>query len=852
MASEPPEDAIDNFVSFTSTTREQAIGFLKAHSLDSQRAINAYFEDPTGPHPKVIETPKDLTLGKSPDKGMDIDRPLLQQTPGFYNDNSGTPIGFGQQDHTPSVPPTAPPSRPPSRTNMIDATQPPGYDNATAQPAQRNIGELRHTSEDWWNWWVDKVPRADTHPSYGEGKSVSGNNMSLAQREEQDLQQAVAMSLNQGMGQQETGVTNKQAQSGSTTRDDYDSGAWAMTLFNATSQEVMTGPDPEDRKRVMDQPAFIRPTNNNLYLGGLLTILHGIPLAREAFMLRKKVLFDYGQDSQWWNGQPINLPKIVTVHDGHSADNDWDDIIYETQRLMAFLDSTERAYGSSDALANLKALNDGSSDSEEVISRFLESWHRAALRADPENPLSTIFMSHAYKRTPFDGMEGDEPIEKDMFVFGPQVEQEHGQTLYDVLDTAMWSDQPGQELDDVWLEHVGEILVMKLDSFENSKSLNVEAPVVFYPDRYLSSCREIALDFRARRLEVMAEIQDLEKQISTWTWPRKPCGNLTVKELFEQTAEAVPVVMRGHVARNDPSWTTERKEKLVRDLKYRAGKVQSKLDGLETKKQEVLEKMRSYSKFLTEPSDSPNSPPTHKYTLRGVCTQPHVTYILKRNETTSSGDAMKVDEGSNGQEQWWRISYSAEDGQTRQAEKPGSKGKQPASRNGDFMGYTVRRVEESEALDAAREEWRTVLLVYASESAMGAKAGPAPMQLQGFVRKDNAEFTTECEQSTANAGDTHMSDSSGKDNSMSTQYPSSQERDRDRNVNVFDYEVSDFDSERGSGKEMQEKSQTSLLSASKNKASREATVSRALDDDSVWNSGDEDQEMVDHVEDAKS
>lgn len=32
MASEPPEDAIANFVSFTSTTREQAISFLKVQN----------------------------------------------------------------------------------------------------------------------------------------------------------------------------------------------------------------------------------------------------------------------------------------------------------------------------------------------------------------------------------------------------------------------------------------------------------------------------------------------------------------------------------------------------------------------------------------------------------------------------------------------------------------------------------------------------------------------------------------------------------------------------------------------------------------------------------------------------
>lgn len=53
------------------------------------------------------------------------------------------PLGFGydQQDHGPRVPATAPPSRPPSRTNMIDASQPPDYEKATAQPSQGNTGQ---------------------------------------------------------------------------------------------------------------------------------------------------------------------------------------------------------------------------------------------------------------------------------------------------------------------------------------------------------------------------------------------------------------------------------------------------------------------------------------------------------------------------------------------------------------------------------------------------------------------------------------------------------------------------------------------------------------------------------------
>lgn len=120
------------------------------------------------------------------------------------------------------------------------------------------------------------------------------------------------------------------------------------------------------------------------------------------------------------------------------------------------------------------------------------------------------------------------------------------------------------------------------------------------------------------------------------------------------------------------------------------------------------------------------------------------------------------------------------------------------------------------------------------------------------MRKDNEQFTTECEENTTNAQDAQMTDSSGNNNSTSVQYSSSQERERGQNVNVFDYEVSDFDSERGSGKEMQEKPRTSLLGANTSQSNSQPAVSRALDDDNEWNAVDEDAEMVDHVETARS
>jgi hypothetical protein len=539
-----------------------------------------------------------------------------------------------------------------------------------------------------------------------------------------------------GSGKQETGVTTKSdAHFGKATRDHYDEGAWAMTLFNTSSEEVVISPDPEDRKRVEGEPAFIRPTQDHLYLGGLLTILHEIPLAREALLLRNKVLFDYGHDPQWWNGQAINLPKIVTVHESHEADNDWEDIIHEAQRLMAFLDSTQRAFGSSDALANLKHVTSYSSDSEEVVARFLEKWRDAAIRADPDNPLATIFMSHAYKNSPFEVDEGGAPIEKELFTFSPMVEPDHGQTLYDVLDTAIWADSPGEELDDVWLETVGEVVLMKLDAPDSSKSVDVKIPSVFYPDRYLSSCREISRDFRAKRLKVQEEIDNLEQVVRRLTHPRSPGGSLTRKDILEKAAAAVPIMLAKDVAWGDdsmsPEMANEKAERLVRDLKAASVKLETKLKELEDRKQTALEAMRSYSKSLTEPSQAPGEPPLHKYTLRGVCTEPHVTYVLRAGDTTTSGD---IDNENVGATQWWRISFSTEDGRTRQAAKREAQGNQSASSNGDVVGYTAHRVREVEVLRAAREEYRSVLLVYANDNAVNAKVEAAPHSLR--VRSD--------------------------------------------------------------------------------------------------------------------
>lgn len=162
---------------------------------------------------------------------------------------------------------------------------------------------------------------------------------------------------------------------------------------------------------------------------------------------------------------------------------------------------------------------------------------------------------------------------------------------------------------------------------------------------------------------------------------------------------------------------------------------------LNAKKQSAIQALRSYSKTLTEAPEAPGEPPLHRYTLRGVCTEPHVTYVLTRADVNGSQHLMDIDgEQDNISDQWWRISYSTEDGNARQAAKRKSQGNSAATQNGDVIGYTTRKVREIEVLRAAREEWRSVLLVYASDAAVNAQFEPAPPQLQ--VRRTFASIQT--------------------------------------------------------------------------------------------------------------
>lgn len=137
----------------------------------------------------------------------------------------------------------------------------------------------------------------------------------------------------------------------------------------------------------------------------------------------------------------------------------------------------------------------------------------------------------------------------------------------------------------------------------------------------------------------------------------------------------------------------------------------------------MIDALRNHCKLFTEPSPDSAKSPHHEYTLRGVCTEPHVTYILRRCAAEAS---------ISNEWQWWRISFSTDDAKARQVEREAhqSNERRAAPANADVIGYTARKVREVEVLHAAREQSKSVVLVYASKNALNIQEGSVPPQLQ--------------------------------------------------------------------------------------------------------------------------
>lgn len=362
---------------------------------------------------------------------------------------------------------------------------------------------------------------------------------------------AISMSESQTLPGQETGTVDYDKQTFSpATREHYEPDEWAAVYPAAQIQEILLNSEPNDRKRQPNTPAFFKTPSTGHRLSALIKILHAIPMAREALLNRTQMLQDYGHEKDWWDGTPVKVLRIVDLDaDGRKVNAD--DIIYEAQRLMAFLDETDRAYGSTNVLAGVEGI--GLQDDSKA-SNFLSVWQAATARFG--SPLANIFVSVGTKLNPNDPEDARSENFPHLSVIVDNETSGKGLTLYEALDHILWVD--AKEDDEIFLEKVGDVFTLEVkNQVENVLGLGIEIPPIWYADRYLSSHSQEAKDMLARKAAVTTQLQDKENlKIGISKFQKPGCGvQVDVAKLLAKATAYFERKKAYHDATKEPSLT---------------------------------------------------------------------------------------------------------------------------------------------------------------------------------------------------------------------------------------------------------------------------------------------------------
>lgn len=323
------------------------------------------------------------------------------------------------------------------------------------------------------------------------------------------MEQALALSMSHTVPGQESGVTDGHfPYFGPARREDYDSN-WTMTATGSRTKEIMLNPEPIDRKRERNVPAFLKPTPQAYRLAALLKILQTIAISREALLCRAKLLPDFGWEVEWWDGTAIRLPKVFVLSQP-SYFNDREEIIHETQRLVAFLEETDRAYGSIDVLAHMDGLR--GKENASILPAFLDQWRELVEHFAPNLPLADVCRS-VLKKENFEKPEEDEDYR--ISVLDLRVDEaiaDKGQTLYEAIDDTLWPDPKQNIFDKVYFDKVADVFIMDVARLsETGSGLGIKVPPVWYSDRYLRSSNQQVQEMQAVKAAVRKEIDQIEE-----------------------------------------------------------------------------------------------------------------------------------------------------------------------------------------------------------------------------------------------------------------------------------------------------------------------------------------------------
>lgn len=559
------------------------------------------------------------------------------------------------------------------------------------------------------------------------------------ENEDEQLKQAMAASLNDVPGQ-ENGTIGGGQHFGPAQRAHYNPSQWGMVPI-ASSREFVDHPPPQKRRRRPGEPAFLRGSPETGYNAPLLTIYHSIPLAREALIFPPLQVLEYGHNPEWWSGASDENSKSLSMQESSPGAEDRKKFSAEIQCLMAFLDNTNRAYGSVEALSELRFYQ--YFQAETPYTKLAEAWQTAAMEESPNQPLTQIFTSIAAQGPE---IRGASPEEKELLQIEAAVREAQSQT--EILDKIFWNDVSTHPIGDVWMERFGHVVTLRILNDESGASkLGITPTEVWYVDRYTPALREKMFEMRQRRHTLLKDIENLNKtqhKIAEMPGVKANTSRVNIRTALEAAKELMPLAvddtLRAQTNLIEVSDKTDAAQ-IQKSIDHLLGEIDGKVKAIKQRKSELNAQIKVIMSDLTDPNTS-TIPLREKFVLQGVSTKPNVTYVRKFNR-----DLIGMDDNEDEPHeawQWWRTAWDEPPNQQSIPSDSHTNGFIDQSNDmDDSVPFSVSRVSVEEVLEAAKNEHRTAILIYANETAMTFAPSPLPSSLRKFVEQDNRAFEDE-------------------------------------------------------------------------------------------------------------
>jgi hypothetical protein len=553
--------------------------------------------------------------------------------------------------------------------------------------------------------------------------------------------------------QQETGLTGPSEpapiQFGPANRESYNTADWAMVPTGPANKETSVDvPLASKRKREPGAPAMLvvgNTQNHDHRLGGLVTIMHEIPIARNVLLNIGDLSATYNYNKNWWKGEEILSPELSARMQTDGSLNDSNDVGFqeEIHRLMAFLDSTERGHGSIVVLADY--MQSHGPGREKLFYEMLGQRHMETIRPIMQVASLALFYGDTLEEDATFGL---------LEIEHTRDEYKCIKTLYEALDHVMWSDTLGSETINqdskvAFFKEMGEVLV--LDIAGDGPNDPIEIPQELYPEKYMMSrkdeARRIQYGWRQTKKEMVRlekEKEQLDRLAETWVIDKAKTKSDLLKRSAEQW-EGYKSYLDGlgkfraleksgfdtnkypdyHQAVPDRDDVAKEQYQTVEEVIQYSKKLLESLDkrmkDLDAEIEQVERKQRALGRLLTMPNKPGRLEPMtcKKYLLRGVATSPHIIYVCRREEE----DLIELDEEeSKPTDQWWRLAYTP---------------------YGDESATRAEKLDIEQVLKEMWNDTKKPLLVYATEEALKAPKQRLPPQLERFVKLDNKAFRQE-------------------------------------------------------------------------------------------------------------